>query len=224
MFYAVKDWMAMAEPAAALKLRRENGWLRQHFPELDCLYGIPQASEHHPEIDTGIHIELSMQMAGRITQDPAVRFAVLVHDLGKGVTQKELLPRHVGHEKNGLPLVSQVADRFCVPQSWKRLALVVCEGHLNAHRIKEMNPRSIVKMFREYGFYDSPELLEQFLLACEADKRGRQGLAEKLYSQKTFIKECFQATASAVADDSARLHQARVSALKAHLALHATTV
>lgn len=213
-FKSVQDWMGSESPLRLLRVRVDNGWLREHLPELHVLYGIPQSPQWHPEIDTGVHTELALQQATLLTTDPVVRFAVLLHDLGKGLTRKNELPQHKGHEAAGLPLIDRVCDRFEVSAPWRELAKLVCEYHLHVHRAMDLSNRGVVRFFREAGLYARPELLEPLLLACIADKRGRTGSENAAYPQAEFLRQAFRATASVFDEEENRLNQARVSAVR----------
>ncbi|KWU19196.1 hypothetical protein AS149_13195 [Burkholderia cenocepacia] len=155
------------------------------------MYGIPQTPEHHPEVDTGSHIELTLEAAALLSNDPAVRFAALVHDLGKALTPRNELPQHIDHEKAGLKPVGEVCERFKVPADWRELALLVCEHHLSVHRAFEMAARSVIRLFDNAGLVERPMLVEPFLLAVEADKRGRAGRLNAAYPQGAYLREAF---------------------------------
>jgi tRNA nucleotidyltransferase (CCA-adding enzyme) len=212
-FKSTQDWMTVQDPAFLLRLRRENGWLADHLPEVDALYGVPQDVRWHPEVDTGIHTEMTLAQAAGLTESPAVRFAALLHDLGKGSTNPALLPKHVGHEEAGVDLVNQVCDRLEVPTDWRRLSILVCQYHLHSHRALEMSLRGVVRFFREAGFYKAPEDLEPFLLACLADRRGRGGLESEPYLQREFLLKAFEVSSNCLEDDTNRLNQSRIAAV-----------
>lgn len=213
-FKSLHDWMGAESPLRLLRVRVENGWLRDHLPEVHALYGVPQSPQWHPEIDTGVHIELALQQITLLTADPAARFAVLLHDLGKALTPAGKLPQHIGHESAGLPLVDQVCDRFEVPADWRSLARLVCERHLQVHCALDMSNRGVVRFFREAGLYAKPEQLDPLLLACTADKQGRAGQDAAPYPQAGFIRQAFEATAHLADEDENRLNQSRVSAVR----------
>ena len=185
------EWLQGETPHKELARLRASGALRKLLPEVDALYGIPQTPEHHPEVDTGIHIELTLEAAALLSNDPAVRFAALVHDLGKALTPRDELPQHIDHERTGLKPVAAVCERFGVPADWRELALLVCEHHLSAHRAFEMAARSVVRLFDTTGLLGRPHLVESFLLAVEADKRGRAGRLSSAYPQAAYLKETF---------------------------------
>ena len=145
------------------------------FPEVDRLFGVPQRADYHPEIDTGIHTLMSLQQAARISDDSAVRFAVLVHDLGKGITPDHILPRHIGHEERGVPLVNALCDRIKVPNRFRKLAQLVTRYHLLCHKAQTLRPATLLKLLQGLDVFRKPEQLQLFLHSCEADARGRTG-------------------------------------------------
>ena len=181
------SWMAAPNPGDILRNHRANGWLKEHLPEVDALYGIPQSAMWHPEVDTGHHIELCMDRVAELTTDLDIRFSVLVHDLGKGITPVEILPKHHGHEKAGLPLVEAVCARFEVPFQWRELALINCEHHINIHRIVDLRPGTLVSMLADTGIGDSLRLADSLGIACQADKQGRLGLEHQPYPQRELL-------------------------------------
>lgn len=213
MFKSTQDWMSSQDPSFLLKVRRANGWLVDHLPEVDVLYGTPQDARWHPEVDTGIHTELTLAQAAAMTEDLTVRFAAMVHDLGKGLTDPALLPKHAGHEEAGVVLVERVCDRFEVPADWRNLARLVCEYHLHSHRALEMSARGVVRFFREARVYEEPEKLEPFLVACLADRRGRSGLESAPYPQRDFLLKAFELSSNCVEDNENRLNQLRIAAV-----------
>lgn len=154
------------------------------FPELDNLYGVPNPAKWHPEIDSGIHTMMVLQKAGELTTDSEVRFAALIHDLGKAVTPPEKWPSHHGHGQLGLPLIEQLCLRLRVPNTYKDLALMVSDHHCKIHRMDEMRKDTIVKLFDKTDAWRKPQRFEQFLLACEADARGRLHFEDEPYPQR----------------------------------------
>jgi tRNA nucleotidyltransferase (CCA-adding enzyme) len=167
---------------------REVGALAVVFPEIDALFGIKQVKKYHPEIDTGIHIMMCLQQAKRLgVTDFSVMFTVLVHDLGKAITPKDILPQHIGHELAGVPLVESMANRLKVDSHTKRLALFVTENHLLCHRIKELSVKRLGKLFKSADAWRRPELIKQFAVACKADARGRTGFEDKPYEQADYL-------------------------------------
>lgn len=171
------------------------------FPEIDALFGVPQSAHHHPEIDTGRHLLLSLRMAARMNSPAIVRFAVLTHDLGKALTPAEILPQHIGHERKGLKLVRQFCQRLKTPADFQKLALGVAEYHTHCHRALELKPSTVLKTLRALDAFRRPAFLEQFLLACEADARGRLGLEQQPYPQADYLRQCFRAASGVTAGE-----------------------
>jgi tRNA nucleotidyltransferase (CCA-adding enzyme) len=171
------------------------------FPELDKLWGTPQSPQWHPEIDTGLHTMLSLQQAVKLSTDPKVRFAVLCHDLGKGSTKPELLPRHLGHEHRGVSLVNNWCSKYKVPNSYKNLAVRAAKWHLHSHRALELNPKTILGLFDGLDAFRQPQNLADFLIACTADARGRQGSEHASYSQADFLQQIFAMVRQINADE-----------------------
>lgn len=170
------------------------------FPEVDHLFGVPQRADYHPEVDTGIHVLLCLQQAERIGASAAVRYAVLVHDLGKALTPDHVLPRHSGHEARGLPLIRAMGERLRVPRAWQELALLVGEWHLDCHRAVELRAETLLARLEALDAWRRPERFADFLLACEADARGRTGLEDRDYWQARYWQEALQLTQVDVAE------------------------
>lgn len=167
--------LGSASPRTYVEVLRACGALAALLPEVDALFGVPQRADYHPEIDTGVHVLMALDRAAEMQADAAVSFAVLMHDLGKAVTPAEVLPRHIGHEASGVPLVHQVCDRLRVPNPYRRLALAVTRFHLQCHKIRELRAITVLNMLRELDIYRRGAILDPFLMACEADARGRGG-------------------------------------------------
>lgn len=180
-------------PEVFFKVLRSCGALKVLLPEIDCLFGVPQTKEYHPEIDTGIHTMMVLEQAVKLSDDTEVRFASLVHDLGKGLTPKEEWPRHINHEQRGIEPVKQLCSRFKTPKSFRDLALIVTEYHLNYHRIEELKPSTVVKYLQLMDAFRRPERFEKFLLACEADSRGRTGSEDADFNQPKLFRDYFKA-------------------------------
>jgi len=171
-------------PAAFVRALRDCGALRRVLPEVDALYGVPQRAEFHPEIDTGTHVELVLDMAAELAPgDDIVAFCALTHDLGKALTPAAELPRHVMHEQRGLAPLRALCARLKVPAEHAALAALVCRHHLEAHRAFELRPATVLKLIEQLDALRRPERLTRFLLACEADQRGRHGHAQDRYAQ-----------------------------------------
>lgn len=184
------------QPALFFETLRTCGVLAQIFPELSCLWGVPQPSRWHPEIDTGVHTMLVLQMARRLSADPAVAFAALTHDLGKGETPQVLWPSHRGHEERGVRLIENVCRRLQPPTRYCELARLVARYHGNVHRAATLRPRSVLCILEETDAIRRPQRLEDVLLACEADYRGRTGFAETNYPQRQLFQTWLQAAAT----------------------------
>lgn len=180
-------------PEIFFQVLRQCGALKILFPEIDALFGIPQPEKWHPEIDTGLHTLMVLTQATLLTQDKAVRFAALVHDLGKALSPKEHWPKHHGHGQKGLPVIKKLCERLRVPNEYRDLALLVSDLHQNVHRAFELRAETIVKVFDKADFWRKPERLNQLLLACIADMRGRTGFEHQAYPQSDYLNACFLA-------------------------------
>jgi tRNA nucleotidyltransferase (CCA-adding enzyme) len=194
----------LAEPApqALLRVLRESGALARLLPEVDALYGVPQRPEYHPEIDTGLHIELCLEQSAKLRPgDAQIAFAVLVHDLGKALTPSHELPRHIAHEQRGLEPIRLVCERLRVPVDTRDLALHACREHLNVHRLHEMRAASIEALIQRCDGYRRPERIAQIGWVCEIDKRGRAGLADQPYPNRERLDRCHRAALAVQARD-----------------------
>jgi tRNA nucleotidyltransferase (CCA-adding enzyme) len=180
---------------------RTCGALKVLFPELDALFGIPQRPEYHPEIDCGVHTMMSLQQACRANYSLDVRFAVLLHDLGKALTPADELPRHIMHEERGIRPVTEVCDRLRVPTNTKQLALAVCKEHLKCHQALSLKPGTLWRLLQRMDVLRRPERVEAFVQACECDSRGRLGLEDRDYPQASYILEAIQVVRSIKAQD-----------------------
>jgi tRNA nucleotidyltransferase (CCA-adding enzyme) len=193
---------ALAEPvpSAFVRALRDCGALRVVFPEVDALYGVPQRAEFHPEVDTGVHVELVLDMAARLAPgDDLVAWCALTHDLGKALTPAGELPRHIGHEHAGLAPLRALSERLKVPAEHAALAEHVCRHHLEAHRALELRPATVLELLERLDSLRRPERLHRFLLACEADKRGRLGHADDAYPQAGFLRAAHAAAVAVTA-------------------------
>ena len=179
-------------PDIYIQVLRDCGALAELFPEVEKLFGVPQRADYHPEVDTGIHTLMSLQQAARLSDCAKVRFSVLVHDLGKGITPDDVLPSHKGHEARGLPLVKDVCDRLKIPNEHRQLAMVVTEFHLLCHKAQELRPETILKLLKGLGALKSAERFEDFLLCCEADARGRKGFEDRDYPSSDYLRQARQ--------------------------------
>jgi tRNA nucleotidyltransferase (CCA-adding enzyme) len=179
---AERVWQELAKglmekkPARMFEVLRSCGALNRIIPELDKLWGVPQPPQHHPEVDTGVHVMLVLDYAAQKDFSLSVRFAALMHDLGKGTTPKEILPRHIGHEERGAHLVKDVCKRLRVPNDCKELAVMVAKFHGKLYQSLEMRPSTLLEFLIQLDAIRQPERFNDFLQACEADSRGRAGL------------------------------------------------
>lgn len=181
-------------PDVFIQVSRDAHALAVILPEVDALFGVPQPPKYHPEVDTGVHILLCLQQAVQLTDDPVVRYAVLVHDVGKGATDPACWPSHNGHEVLGLRQLEAINARLPVPKESAQLAALVCEHHTKLHRIRELRPSTLLKLLETLDAFRRPERLQKFLLACEADARGRTGLERRPYPQGKYLTAVLQAT------------------------------
>jgi tRNA nucleotidyltransferase (CCA-adding enzyme) len=175
---------------------RNCGALERLFPEVDSLFGVPQPEKWHPEIDTGLHTMMVLDQAELLSADIEVRFAALTHDLGKATTPEDKLPSHPGHEIRGVKLIRRLDERLPLPRSCRDLGVLVAEFHTHCHRALELRSASIVKLLEKSDAFRRPERFEQFLVACEADARGREGLENNPYPQADFLRNAFTAACS----------------------------
>lgn len=195
-------------PRRFLEILRDTGALRSVFPELDRLWGVPQTARWHPEIDTGQHLLLVMEQITRLSEDPRERFAALVHDLGKGTTPNELLPRHHGHEGRSVIHLQEMRRRLPIPGDFFDLAVRVARYHGLAHKLEELSPAGCVRLFEGLDAFRHPWNLAAYLRVCEADHRGRQGFADQDYSQGTILQHAYTAACTVkVADIAASLQE-----------------
>jgi tRNA nucleotidyltransferase (CCA-adding enzyme) len=179
-------------PRAAIELLREVGALRVILPELDALFGVPQRPEWHPEVDTGEHTLLALQVAASRGASQAVRFAVLVHDLGKALTPRAEWPRHHAHETLGLPAIEALCARLRVPQEHRELGLLASRFHTHVHRGLELRTSTLLELLEHCDAFRRPARFVEFLEACECDARGRLGFAEKPYPQRARVEQAFE--------------------------------
>jgi tRNA nucleotidyltransferase (CCA-adding enzyme) len=184
-------------PDVFISVLRECGALKVVYPEIDALFGVPQPEKWHPEVDTGIHQLMALREAVRLGGGVAVRFAVLMHDLGKGVTPADKLPSHPGHEDAGVALVEQLASRLRVPNHLRELAVMTARYHTHVHRALELRADTLLKTLEGCDALRRPERFEEFLMACEADARGRKGLESRDYPQRNYFASA-RAAVSAV--------------------------
>jgi tRNA nucleotidyltransferase (CCA-adding enzyme) len=181
-----------AQPSRMFAVLRDCGALQRLLPELDRLWGVPQSVEHHPEVDTGIHVMLVLDMAARLGAPLAVRFACLTHDLGKGTTPADVLPRHIAHEERSVELLKDVCKRLRIPVECKELAEVVAREHGNIHRSESLNAAAIVRLLERCDAFRKPERFAEVLQACECDARGRLGMDGNPYPQAPRLSAALQ--------------------------------
>lgn len=183
-------------PSAFFYTLKDCAALDKIFPEISCLFGVPQPEKHHPEVDTGIHAMLCLEQAALLSPSPEVRFAALVHDLGKGLSPKANWPHHYGHETQGLPVLERMCARLRVPNSFKSLAMQVMQYHTHCHRAFELRASTITDMLAALGAYKPNNKLPEFLLACEADAKGRTGFEHSPYPQAGLLSGAAKQAAS----------------------------
>jgi len=181
-------------PTAFITTLRDCGALQKILPEVDCLFGVPQPVEHHPEIDTGLHTLMVLEQACLLSKDSDVRFAALLHDLGKATTPEQEWPRHIGHEARGADIVKKVCQRLRIPNEYRDLAERTARFHLHYHRALELKPATVVKTLEQLDAFRKPERFEKFLLAAEADARGRPGYEDKNFPQGDYFRQTFTVT------------------------------
>ena len=180
-------------PVRFIQTLRDCQALKELFPEIDRLFGVPQPEQYHPEIDTGVHTLMALAQAARITDNPMVRFAVLVHDLGKGETPACDWPKHTGHETRGVVLVENICSRYRVPNAFRDLAVLVTRYHLDVFRAREMRTDTLIEKLEALDAFRRPERFDQILLACEADARGRRGFEDRDFPQAGYFRNVLQA-------------------------------
>lgn len=220
-------------PAAFLEVMRDCHGLEIVLPEVQRLFGVPQPAKYHPEVDTGLHTLLCLEQAVKLTPDPVVRFAVLVHDVGKGVTDPDKWPSHVGHEELGLDLIRAISERLKVPNEYAQLALVVCKYHTQLHRVLELRPSTLLKLLEATDAVRRPDRFVKFLLACEADARGRTGLENRAYPQHDYLMAAKESvagvdskaalTANSNLPPQDAIRQARLAALSTFIQQHSVS-
>lgn len=179
-------------PQEFITVLRNCGALKILFPEIDDLYGVPNPPQWHPEIDTGIHTLMVLTQAALISQNPAVRFAALVHDLGKGTTPKSEWPHHPGHEERGVDLIKKLCKRYLVPREYQELAILASKFHTHCHKVFELKMSTLLKTLEHLDAFRRPERFKNFLQVCEADFHGRTGFENKEYLQSKYFLQAFE--------------------------------
>ncbi len=184
-------------PHIYFSVLREAGALKVLFPEIDQLFGVVQPEKHHPEIDCGVHTLMVLEQAKKLSveaNDPEMMlFGALCHDLGKGTTNKDILPHHYGHEQRGVELSMSLSNRLKVPTHFKDFAKLTAEYHTHCHKIMELKPKTVMKLFNKFDVWRKPERFFDFLLVCEADSKGRLGFEDRAYPQREYAKQLYSA-------------------------------
>jgi tRNA nucleotidyltransferase (CCA-adding enzyme) len=231
---AERVWQELAKglmevkPSRMFAVLRECGALVKVLPEVDRLFGVPQPPQHHPEIDTGVHVMMVIDYAANHGYSLPVRFAGLTHDLGKGTTPSDILPRHIGHELRSVDLLKDVCKRLRVPNDCKELAHIVAKFHGKVHQVNGMRPETVLRFLQETDAIRQPRRFWDFLKACECDSRGRTGFEHKEFPEEAHFLKVLQAAMSVDAGAVARqfsepqkiksaVYEARLEAVKAAL-------
>ncbi len=188
--------MSAARPDVFIATLRDCGALAVIFPEVDALWGVPQPAKWHPEIDTGVHLLMALEQSALLSPKAEVRFAVLVHDLGKGTTPPRLWPKHTGHEERGVTLTRAMCQRLGAPNRFRELGCAVARYHGLCHRALELRPGTVVRLLEGLDAFRRGERFEDFLVACEADARGRLGLAGAPYPQAAWLRAALHAASA----------------------------
>jgi tRNA nucleotidyltransferase (CCA-adding enzyme) len=192
------------QPRAAIELLRHCGALQVIMPEVDALFGVPQPPEWHPEIDTGEHTLLTLQVAAARGASTPIRFALLMHDLGKALTPKEQWPRHRGHEQLGVRAIDDLCTRLRVPLDYRELAVLTSRYHTHVHRGLELRATTILELLEQSDAFRRPERFADFLEVCECDARGRLGLEDRPYPQRARLESAWSAARAVVFGDRER--------------------
>lgn len=213
------------KPSRMFEVLRECGALRVLLPEVDRLWGVPQPPQHHPEVDTGVHLLLVLDMAARLQAPLTVRFACLTHDLGKGSTPPDILPRHIGHEQRSVQLLKGLCARWRVPNDCRELAEVVAREHGNIHRSGDLGAAALVRLLERCDAIRKPQRFEEILLACECDVRGRLGCEDAPYPQAARLRAALAAVLSVATSEIAAHAQSKgLSGEKIGELIHAARV
>jgi tRNA nucleotidyltransferase (CCA-adding enzyme) len=189
---------ALREPKSSefFRVLRECGALKVIYPEIDALFGVPQPAQWHPEIDTGVHTLMVLDQACALSADPKVRFAAVMHDLGKGTTPRGEWPSHRGHEERSVALLEALCDRLRIPGDYRELGVIVARYHGNVHRAFELKPKTMLEIMERADAFRRPARFADALLACEADSRGRTGLESVPYPQRHYLLAASAAAAA----------------------------
>lgn len=187
VFQELNKALSEAEPQQFFYALREVGALKILFPEVEALFGVPQTAKYHPEIDSGIHTMMALEMIAKMTEDLPTRFAVLCHDFGKAITPESEWPSHKMHEIRGVPLVEEFCRRLKVPNHYRDIALKVTEHHLLMHQAFELRPKTLLKLLKNLDAIRKPDNLRRFVDACKADARGRLHFTDRPYPQREYL-------------------------------------
>ena len=212
-------------PEVFFEVLRNCGALELLFPEIDVLWGVPNPAQWHPEICSGIHTMMALQQAAKLSSKTTIRFAVLCHDLGKGLTPEKEWPSHRGHEAAGLPILDDLCLRLKVPNEYKKLAARVCEFHLHSHKAFQLKASTLLKLMNALDIWRNSTILEEFIVACKADFLGRLGFEDKEYPQQQFLIDVAKAANTVIAktyiekgikgaDIKIAMDQGRIEAIK----------
>lgn len=196
-----------AQPSRMFDVLRTCGALKKLLPELDCLWGVPQPEKYHPEVDTGVHVMMALDYAAKQHFNLPVRYAVLMHDLGKGTTPKAELPRHIGHDMRGAEIVKLVNKYLRTPNDCSSLASIVAKFHIKAHQVLEMKPSTLLKLLMDLDAVRQFERFEDFLSACESDSRGRLGLEKQPLPEIDLMRKALKAAMAINAGEIAKQYQ-----------------
>ncbi len=211
----MKKALITNSPQIFFQVLKDCGALTRVLPEIDELFGVPQTAKYHPEIDTGIHTLMVVEQAAKLSDDPVMRFAALVHDLGKAKTPSEILPSHRGHELGGLSIIKQMCERLRIPKKYQSLALAVAEYHLHMHKMFELRPQTILNMLEKTRSLMDAQRAQQVAQCCIADARGRTGFEDRDYTQAALFIKFQQAAKSVNGGEIARHYSDGVEIQKA---------
>jgi tRNA nucleotidyltransferase (CCA-adding enzyme) len=211
----MKKALITNSPQIFFQVLKDCGALTRVLPEIDELFGVPQTAKYHPEIDTGIHTLMVVEQAAKLSDDPVMRFAALVHDLGKAKTPSEILPSHRGHELGGLSIIKQMCERLRIPKKYQSLALAVAEYHLHMHKMFELRPQTILNMLEKTRSLMDDQRAQQVAQCCIADARGRTGFEDRDYTQAALFIKFQQAAKSVNGGEIARHYSDGVEIQKA---------
>lgn len=185
-----------SRPEVFFATLRDCGALNVIFPEIAALEGVPQPAQWHPEIDTDVHVMMALRLAAKLEQPVSVRFAVLMHDLGKALSPQAAWPKHHGHEEAGIPLIEAACARLKVPRHLRELAVIASRYHTHVHRAFQLKPSTVIKLFESTDAFRRPDRFAEFVSACECDARGRGGLEDRPYPQATYLRKALAAAAA----------------------------